>query len=114
VAGIAYPWERPRALPAGPLASTLSSTGAVTLEPITPNPVRSDARVRYTLPAAAAVSLEIYDLQGRRIETVLRSELQAAGDHELSVVTSRWPAGCYLYRLDAGGVTLTRKVTVVR
>lgn len=86
----------------------------VSMAPISPNPARSSAVVRYTLPRAAPVSLEVFDLQGRRIETILGPQLQEPGEHEIRVATDRLPTGCYLYRLDAGGVIATQKVVVVR
>jgi hypothetical protein len=96
-------------VPAGPLGPI-----AVALAPIAPNPIRSQARVRYTLPVASAVTLELYDIQGRRVETVVDHQPQAPGEHELRVDASHLVTGCYLYRLEAAGTTATRKVVVLR
>jgi hypothetical protein len=98
----------------GVLGVPLLLARAVTLEPVAPNPVRSSAAIRYRLPAATPVSLAVYDLQGRRVQALVERELQPAGDHEVRLAAARWPAGCYLYRLDAAGVTLTRKFVVIR
>ena len=87
---------------------------AVVLSPIRPNPVRSDATIRYVLPSAAPVSLAVYDLQGRRVQSLLERQVQPAGEHRLDVSAQRLPAGCYFYRLEAGGVVRTLKAVVVR
>lgn len=93
-----------------PLAPLLS----VAVAPVTPNPARSDSKVRYALPAKTPVSFAVYDLQGRLMEAVLNHQEQEAGDHELTVRTESLPNGCYLYRLEAGGIIRTQKVVVLK
>lgn len=99
-----------RELPPGPL----SLQGHLLSAQLTPNPVRSSAVLRFTLPTPELVSLAVFDLQGRRVATLLDRALQPAGEHEVRVGSVGWPAGCYLYRLEAGGATLTRKMLVVK
>jgi hypothetical protein len=86
----------------------------VVMAPITPNPVRSSAVLRYALATATAVSLSVYDLQGRRVEGLLDHEVRAAGEHQLSVRMEDLPTGCYVYRLEAAGHIRTQKVVVLR
>jgi hypothetical protein len=66
------------------------------------------------LPAPAPVSLKVYDLQGRCTGILLDDEAQAPGRHAVRVLTEGWPAGCYLYRLDVAGTTITRKMLVMK
>jgi hypothetical protein len=94
------------AAPRGPEPFTLSQT--------IPNPSAGQALVRYTLPAAAAVTLAAYDVQGRRMATWLDHEPQSAGTHEVAVRAPGWRPGMYLYRLEAGGRSATRKMIVVK
>jgi hypothetical protein len=61
-----------------------------------------------------AVSLDVFDLQGRRVDTVLSKSWQTAGEHQVSIPTAGWASGCYLYRMEAGGSRATRKMVVVR
>jgi hypothetical protein len=79
-----------------------------------PNPARAMTSVRFALLAAAPVSLAIYDIQGRRVATLLDHELQQAGAHDVPVHVGGWRPGVYLYRLEAGGTSATRKMLVVR
>ena len=83
-----------------------------------PNPFTEALRIRFTLPAAAAVRLDVFDLRGRRVRTLLDGRLPP-GAH-----TAAWdgrdaagaavPAGVYLYRLRAGTATLSQTVVRVR
>jgi hypothetical protein len=77
-----------------------------------PNPVRDDAVIRYSLPGSQNVSLTVFDLQGRLVARLLDGVLQPAGPHEVSVQAGRWRPGVYLYRLEAGGASATRKMVV--
>jgi hypothetical protein len=79
-----------------------------------PNPARADAVIRFALPAAASVTLSVYDVQGRRVAALLDHEPQSAGRHDVPVRTGAWRPGVYLYRLEAGGRSATRKMLVVR
>ena len=77
-----------------------------------PNPARSRATVRYAVEAPAEVDLALYDLLGRRVQTLVRQEQE--GRHERRLDTSRLPSGTYFLRLQAGGTVKTQKLTVVR
>jgi uncharacterized delta-60 repeat protein len=79
-----------------------------------PNPARLSTSIRFTLAEAVPVSLEVFDLQGRRVAAPLESEPQEVGTHEIQVRTASWPAGCYLYRIEAGRTVMRRKMLVVR
>jgi hypothetical protein len=89
-------------------------TYAFALSQSIPNPSAGQALIRYTLPAAARVTLAAYDVQGRRVATWLDHEPQSAGTHEVAVRASAWRPGMYLYRLEAGGRSATRKMIVVK
>lgn len=63
-----------------------------------PNPFRRGTTVRYSLPAAARVSLEVFDLQGRVVAS-RDLGVQAAGSRQAAVPSFATRSGVYLYRL---------------
>ena len=80
-----------------------------------PNPASGQATVRYALPEGrddgASVRLQLYDLMGRRVQTLsVRTE---PGRHERQLDVSGLASGVYVLRLQAGGTFKTQKVTVV-
>ena len=87
---------------------------AAWLAPATPNPARESALLRFGLAHAGVADLTVYDLQGRRVANLLDREMLAAGEHAAQIRTDGWSPGCYVYRLEAGGLRLTRKLLVVR
>lgn len=84
-----------------------------TVVQVYPNPSRGVVNVRYALPSALNVRVEVYDVLGRRV-AVLHEGEQAAGEH-----TAMWEAGAassglYLLRIRTDDRTLTKTVTLVR
>ena len=82
-----------------------------------PNPFTTRTRIHYGLPRAAAVSLEVFDLQGHRVRTLV-SGIQPAGVHRVEFEPTggdgrRLHAGVYFYRFRAGGFTATRKMLLL-
>lgn len=92
-------------------------TGAVTrlaLSEPSPNPSHGTSRVAFSLPRAGRVMVEIVDLQGRRVRTLVDGE-RAAGSH-----AATWDgrddagrtagAGVYFVRATSAGERTSRKL----
>ncbi len=98
------------------------------LSPNYPNPFNPGTNIEFEIPNGAGrgsptgqgewVTLKIYDLLGREVKTLVNGQM-AAGNH-----TVYWDgtdnngnpvdSGVYLYRLVVNGVSLTRKMTLVK
>ena len=78
---------------------------------VVPNPLSAMGEVRYSLPAAGQVSLEVFNALGQRVG-VLKEEFQAAGSHQLSWDASGYAPGVYTLRLQ--GESEVRSVRVVK
>ncbi len=63
-----------------------------------PNPANPATIIRFELPSASNVSLELYDMLGRKISTVIDGRREA-GVHEVAVDGSALATGVYIYRL---------------
>lgn len=96
----------------GPVASFARIAGFA-LEPNVPNPFREETTIPYRLPAEGPVTLAAYDALGRRV-AVLVDAVQPAGAHRTAFDAAGLPGGVYLVRLDAAGLSATRRVLVVR
>jgi hypothetical protein len=91
---------------------------ALAFEGVSPNPVASGSLVRFGLPEQARVSIEVFDLVGRRVSTLADGTFPA-GAHAVRWAGTlagghRAAAGVYLLRFAALGRTLTRTAIVVR
>jgi probable HAF family extracellular repeat protein len=76
-----------------------------------PNPARASTRLSFSLPDPGALTLEVYDVLGRRVTTVHRAAGAGAGAVDLP--TAGWPAGMYVVRLQAGEHSGRHTFTVV-
>lgn len=90
----------------------------LTFWPNYPNPFRGSTTLEYTLPKDAYVTLEVYDILGRRVETLV-DKRQRSGLHTLQwdgTGASGRPlaSGIYFGRITVDGQTATRKMTIVR
>lgn len=83
------------------------------LAPCAPNPVVGSGRIGFTLPGRTHVRLALFDMQGRRMATLV-DKVMEAGRHDAQLVAGALPSGVYLCRLEAGGTARSRKLMVVR
>ncbi|MEM1320301.1 MAG: T9SS type A sorting domain-containing protein [Bacteroidota bacterium] len=67
---------------------------------VSPNPTKGQGQIRYTLEEATAVTLELYDLQGRRVRQLERAQPHTAGYHEVDVDLSDLESGTYMVSLS--------------
>ncbi|MEM6645891.1 MAG: T9SS type A sorting domain-containing protein, partial [Bacteroidota bacterium] len=78
-----------------------------------PNPFNPSTNIGFTVPQASPVSLVVYDLLGRPVQTLVDGTV-AAGAHEVVFEAGNLPSGTYVYRLQAGGQTLTRTLVLMK
>ena len=78
-----------------------------------PNPFNPTTTIRYSIPGDAHVSLVVYDILGRQV-VVLESGFTRAGSHTVNLNALHLASGVYMYRLQAGGLSLTRKMLVIK
>jgi len=82
-----------------------------------PNPTTGATRVDLAVPRDGRVSLRLYDMQGRRVATLVEGRLPA-GRHQVAWSGAAGghsvPAGVYILRLQADGADLSRRLVVTR
>lgn len=107
--------------PGGPRARFATSSGmgvgapsGMILDQSFPNPTAGSSTVRFQLPRTASVRVDVYDVQGRRVQTLTDRRYQP-GEHDVDWDASGLATGTYLYRLMVDGeLVATKRATVVR
>jgi hypothetical protein len=84
-----------------------------------PNPFGRRTQIGYTLGSKQEVTLEVYNVLGQRVRTLVRGETKEAGLHRLEWAgENRYGepvgSGVYFLRLRAEGFSATRKMVLVR
>ncbi|RMF63322.1 MAG: T9SS C-terminal target domain-containing protein, partial [Bacteroidetes bacterium] len=83
------------------------------LAPAYPNPFNPATSLRYDLPRPEHVRLDVYDVIGRRVATLVDTE-QKAGRYEVRFDARHLASGVYFYRLRAGDFVQTRKMVLLK
>ncbi len=83
-----------------------------------PNPFNPTTQISFALPEASDVRIDVYNVLGQQVRTLVNSRL-AAGMHEVtwdgrSEGGSSVSSGVYFYRLAAGDFSETRKMLMVK
>ncbi len=83
-----------------------------------PNPFNPGTRIGFEIPQSGHVSLQVFDMQGRLVNTLLNSEMRV-GQHSVSwngLDISGMPvvSGVYIYRLRTNTQQQTKKMTLIR
>ncbi len=78
-----------------------------------PNPFNPSTTIRFHLPESAVARLDVYDILGRRVGTLVNDHL-TAGAHSVAFDGSMLASGLYLYRLQAGDRVTVRKMMLVK
>lgn len=92
--------------------------GGLQLAPNSPNPFRGSTTLRFALPRASDVTVDIVDIAGARVARLERSGL-SAGPHEIvfdgrDASGRQLPNGAYFYRVTAGGDVATRRMVLMQ
>jgi hypothetical protein len=83
------------------------------LEKNYPNPFNPSTTIRYSIPEAGRVKLEVFNTIGERI-TVLVDEIKQAGTYDVRFEGMDLPSGIYLYRLQTGNFVEFQKMLLMK
>jgi hypothetical protein len=78
-----------------------------------PNPFNPSTTIRFALPVPTEVRLDVFDLLGRQIVTLVNGAMPA-GNHQVILNGANLSSGVYVYRIQAGGVVISRKLTLLK
>jgi hypothetical protein len=83
------------------------------LSPNYPNPFNSSTTIRYTIPIAGPVTLDIYDILGRKVQTLIDIQ-QRAGEHQAVWEADNISSGIYFYRIQAGDKVVSKPMILLK
>jgi parallel beta-helix repeat protein len=78
-----------------------------------PDPFNPTTDIRFQIPDARQVSLQVYDTAGRLVSTLVDG-YRDAGDHQVTFDGSQLASGLYFLRMQAGDYTSVKKMTLLK
>ncbi len=78
-----------------------------------PNPFNPTTTISFSLPSKSYVSLKVFDITGREVATIISGEMPA-GTYARQWDATKMSSGVYFYRLQAGNLTETKKLILLK
>ena len=78
-----------------------------------PNPFNSSTNISFSLPKASEIDIDIYDLLGRKITTLLDSYMPE-GNHTVLWQPENISSGIYFYKITAGDFSISKKMILLK
>lgn len=105
----------------------LTFTGEVRITPVTenvpdnyfldqnfPNPFNPSTTIRFGLKTESSVNLMIYDILGREVAILIDNARMKPGEYDVTFDASSLASGTYIYKLTAGSVTVSKKMSLLK
>ena len=78
-----------------------------------PNPFNPSTTIRFEIPLDGDVQLELFNIRGQEIRTILKGH-RSAGLYQVELDASSLASGLYIYRLQMGSTSLSRKMLFIK
>ncbi|MBN1559897.1 T9SS type A sorting domain-containing protein, partial [candidate division KSB1 bacterium] len=78
-----------------------------------PNPFNPQTTIHYRIPVMIHVTLEVFDVTGRKVETLVNG-MRPAGSHVVPFAAFNIPGGAYFYILTSADYSAVRKMLVIK
>lgn len=99
----------------GMAKNDFASPNTFSLEQNYPNPFNPSTTLSFSVPKNGYVSLKVYDVLGNEAASLINSNLES-GSYSIpfSTTDGRFSSGIYFYRLESGGKSIVRKMTLLK
>lgn len=78
-----------------------------------PNPFNPSTIIRFTLPKAQNITLEVFDISGRNVATLISGRVEG-GMNSIPFYAQNLPSGIYFYKLNAENFTQAKKMILLK
>jgi len=79
-----------------------------------PNPFNPSSTIQFGLPEASSVRLEVFNLLGQKVNTLVTGDIMQAGWHSVQFDAGNLASGVYIYRIEAGNFVQTKRMLLIK
>ena len=79
-----------------------------------PNPFNPTTKISFTLASTTDVTLEVYNLLGQKVATLLQNEKMTAGKYTQTFNAGSLASGMYFYRISTPNFVKSRKMMLIK
>lgn len=79
-----------------------------------PNPFNPSTKIQFSLPERTTITLRVMNLLGEEVARIIDGETYEKGNWEADFVAEGIPSGTYVYRLEANGHILSKKMVLTK
>ena len=78
-----------------------------------PNPFNPNTTIKFSLPEAASIKLVVYNILGQQVSELV-NDFKAAGSYTVNWNAENLSSGIYIYRLESGNFSISKKMTLLK
>ncbi|HCA42663.1 MAG TPA: hypothetical protein DEP28_05350, partial [Bacteroidetes bacterium] len=93
---------------------SIGTPGKITLNQNYPNPFNPVTNISFEISSNAKISLKIYDLSGKLINTLISDIEYNSGYYSISFNGSNLSSGIYFYNLEVNGISYIKKMSLIK
>ena len=79
-----------------------------------PNPFNPSTQIKFGITEAASVDLRIYDVLGREVAVLIDNQFMSTGSYIVKLDASNLASGNYIYKIIAGGKSVSKKMQLLK
>jgi hypothetical protein len=85
------------------------------LEQNYPNPFNPSTTIKYSIPERSRVTIRVMNLLGQEVHAPLVDEVEETGTYQIDFTDAdNLPSGTYIYRMDAGTFTASKRMVLLK
>ena len=111
--GVGFWYTLPRPTDTGVDVPSSDTALRYRLDQNSPNPFNPRTTIHFALSKPGPVTLDVFDLRGRHVTTLVDREMEA-GEHRVVFHATELASGVYVCRLQAGEFTQSRQITLIK
>ena len=96
------------------LSNELMNINSFNLDNNYPNPFNPFTIINFQLGRLANVSLNVYDINGYLMETIIDNKMRSAGSYNYNFNGSQLASGIYFYELEVDGSRINKKMLLIK